>query len=423
MSGLLCARVLADHFDEVRILERDEFPAIGETRKGVPQGRHAHALLASGLSVLEELFAGFTAELMAQGALKADPGRDARWFIAGGYHARATGIDGLLVSRPRLEAHVRSRVAQLPNVHIESRSSVQSLEAADGNRVVGVRVRDADRLHSAALVVDATGRGSKTPAWLAALGFPKPEEESVRVDLGYSSRVYRRSPGDIDGDLAAVIVPHAPGRRGAVMFSMEDDRWIVTLIGMLGDHPPTDDDGFLAFARSLPAPDIYETIAQAEPLTSPTPFGFPASRRRRYDLLQRFPRDYLVFGDALCSFNPIYGQGMSVAALQAKTLQGVLASGLDDLAPRFFRAITKVWETPWSITVGGDLQYPEVEGPRTLQVKFVNWYLEHLHIAARREPALALAFQRVSNLIATPRSLLMPNVVLRVLRGRLCSAP
>ncbi len=194
---------------------------------------------------------------------------------------------------------------------------------------------------------------------------------------------------------------------------------MLTLAGLLGDHPPTDEAGFLDFAGTLPAPDIYDMIKNAEPLTSPEPFKFPASARRYYERLQKFPEGYLVFGDGICSFNPIYGQGMSVAALQAAELQNALKEDSDGLAFRFFRNAAKAIDGPWTIAVGGDLRYPEVDGPRTPILKFINWYLGKLHIAARADPKLTFAFQRAAQLLDPPTSLLKPGVALRVMRGNL----
>jgi 2-polyprenyl-6-methoxyphenol hydroxylase-like FAD-dependent oxidoreductase len=422
MAGLLAARVLSDHFDEVVLFDRDRFPADVADRKGVPQGRHAHALLSAGRRALESLFPGFVGELSARGAMAVDIA-GLRWFDNGGYHARCTGIEALLASRALLETHVRARVKALPRVRMTDGVDVDSLILSDQSRVTGVRTKQvsggaAEDVPSD-LVVDASGRGSQTPAWLSAAGFPKPVEESIRVGLAYSTRIFRRKPDQLDGDFAMIIPSAPPGRRGGAMLAMEGDRWMVTLFGMLGDDPPTDAHGYMEFARSLPAPDIYNLVRDAEALTDPLPFKYPASCRRRYERLERFPEGYLVFGDAICSFNPIYGQGMSVAALQARALASSLTAGPDGLAKRFFSAAAKVVDNPWLMAVGGDLRYPDVEGPRTAMGNFVNWYLGKLHIAARKDPKLTLAFHSVANLLADPPTLLKPNIAYRVARGNL----
>ena len=415
MSGMLAARVLADHFAEVVLFDRDAFPQPGENRKGVPQGQHAHALLASGRQILERYFPGFKDELYGQGALKGDYQR-VRWFDNGVYHTRFDGLEALVISRPRLEAHVRARLTALPSIRINDRRDVDTL-AADAGRVTGVKV--GDEVISADLVVDASGRGSQSPAWLEKLGFPRPPEEAVRVDLGYTTRIFQRKPDHLKGDIAVICPSAPPAKRGGVALAMEGDRWMVTLFGMLGDHPPNDDRGFLEFARSLPAPDVHEVIAQAEPLTALIPFKFPQSTRRHYESLARFPGGYLVFGDAVCSFNPIYGQGMSTAALQAAALDKCLTAGDAELAKRFFAAASKVIDAPWTMAVGGDLRYEDVDGPRTGMVKFVNWYIGKLHIAAAGDPAVARAFHRVANLLDPPPSLMQPAIAFRILQGNM----
>jgi 2-polyprenyl-6-methoxyphenol hydroxylase-like FAD-dependent oxidoreductase len=423
MAGLLAARVLSDYFEAVTVLERDVLPADAADRKGVPQGRHAHALLSAGRRALEGMFPGFADELVQQGALGIDI-KKLRWFDNGGYHARCTGIEALLASRAFLEAHVRRRVRGISNIRALDGIDADSLVmSADARRVEGVRIKHMkggrDETVNCQLTVDASGRGSQTPAWLQAAGYAKPIEEVIAVGLGYTTRIYRRSAKDLDGDAAMIIPSAPPDRRGAAMISLEGDRWMVTLFGMLGDHPPTDHQGFVEFARTLPAPDVYHVIRDAEPLTDLLPFKYPASCRRRYERLERFPDGYLAFGDAICSFNPIYGQGMSVAALQAGALASSLSSGTEGIAKRFFAAAAKVVDNPWLMAVGGDLRYPAVEGPRTAMGNFINWYLGKLHIAARKDPELTLAFHTVANLLADPPTLLKPNIAYRVARGNL----
>jgi 2-polyprenyl-6-methoxyphenol hydroxylase-like FAD-dependent oxidoreductase len=420
MSGMLVARVLADNFAEVVLFDRDAFPQRSENRKGVPQGQHAHALLSSGRQVLEQYFPGFKDELLGQGALRGSY-QSVRWFDNGVYHTRFDGLEALLVSRPCLEAHVRSRLAAMPNVRLIDRADVESL-AVDSGIVTGVNVRSSAgdlSLHTADLVVDASGRGSQSPAWLERMGFPRPHEDAVRVGLAYTTRMYRRKSDHLKGDLAVICPSAPPAKRGGVALAMEGDRWMVTLFGMLGEHPPTDEAGFLEFARSLPAPDVHEVIAHAEPITNLIPFKFPQSTRRRYEHVDRFPGGYLVFGDAVCSFNPIYGQGMSTAALQATALDQCLREGDAALAKRFFTAASKVIEAPWTMAVGGDLRYDGVEGARSAMVKFVNWYIGKLHIAAAGDPVVARAFHRVANLLDPPPSLMQPSIAFRILSGNM----
>jgi len=426
LAGLLAARVLADAYAQVTVIDRDELPETPMHRRGVPHGRHIHGLLARGQQALEELFPGLTAELVAHGVPAGDMLADTRLYLSGHRLRQAhAGLVVLCASRPVLEGHVRARVRALPNLRFLDRCDVVGLTATpDGRRVAGARVLrradgSAEQVLGADLVVDATGRGSRTPVWLEALGYPRPQEDQVRIGLGYMTRTYRLPPNALGGDLAVLqaATPRHP-RTGALQM-LEGDRWMLTLGGILGDHPPTDPDGFLDFARSLQFPDIYQTIRDAEPLDDPVPFRFPASVRHRYERLDRFPDGLLVMGDAIASFNPIYGQGMSVAALEALTLRRHLERGAAPQPRRFFRDLARVVDVPWDIAAGGDLVFPGVQGRRTLKARLVNAYIARLHAAAAHDASLASAFVRVAGLVAPPQTLLRPGVALRVLRGSL----
>ena len=417
MGGLLAARVLADYFDRVTIVERDRFPGVGEHRRGVPQARHTHGLLASGANLLEELLPALTRELLDAGALTGDIVLQARWFHAGGYLRQVrSGLDALALSRPLLEGMVRKRVLALDRVRTMENCEAAGLTASpDGRRVTGLILKDGRTL-DAGLVVNASGRGSHGTEWLEALGYPKPLSERVEVALGYTTRLFRRRGGELGGDIAAVIPPTPHGKKGGVLLAQEDGRWTATLIAHFGNYAPADLAGFREFARTLPAPDIYEVVRSTEPVGDAHTARFPASLRQRYERLKRFPDGYLVFGDAICSFNPIYGQGMSVAALQATALRKSLDQGHGDLAKTFFGEAAKVVDIPWSIAAGNDLRMPETVGRRTAGSRLINWYITKLHKAAHQDVEVSLAFHKVANLLAPLPSLMSPQMMWRVFR-------
>lgn len=426
MGGLLAARALADHFQHVTLLERDTFPAAGEQRKGVPQGRHTHALLPQGRQIMEDFFPGLTRQLVEQGALLSDTLAESRRFIGGGHYCQVqTGLFSLMVSRPFLEAYIRRRVLALPNVQALEACDVLGLTATENRqRVTGVRLirrqtGSIEEVLSADLVLDATGRGSRTPAWLESLGYTPPEEEQVQAGMGYVTRTYQRTPDHLQGAKVVMIIATPQLRRGAIMLAQEGDRWTLTLAGYSGDHPPTDEAGLLEYARSLPAPDVYEVIKDARPLSEPLAAKFPVNTRRRYEALTRFPAGFLVSGDAMCSFNPVYGQGMTVAAMEAAALTVCLAEGPEGLAQRFFSRASKVIDIPWNITVGSDRRLLEPDHPVPPLARFINWYMGKLHCAARHDPVAALAFLKVAGLMAPQPSVLHPRVALRVLWGNL----
>lgn len=415
MAGLMAARALSDHFEQVTLLERDELPVNPEFRRGVPQARHTHGLLAGGRQEIERVFPGITRELLDAGAVSGDVVRDCHWFFQSGCLAQVeSGLQAVAASRPFIEGSVRRRTAALANVTLRQGCQVEDL-LFDAGRVSGVRIAGEPLI--ADLVVDATGRGSKSPGWLKDLGYAAPVEEKVEIGLKYTTRYFRRKPSDLNGQIGAVIPPTPMGKRGGVMLAQEGDRWTVTLIAHFGPHAPEDLPGFIEWSKSIPAPFIYDTIRDAEPLGDAAQAGMPASVRRRYESLERFPEGYLVMGDAVCSFNPIYGQGMTVATLEARELSEALAEGDAGLAQRFFARVSKVVDNPWAIAVGNDLRMPEAVGPRNAAVNIINWYMAKLHRAAHKDAQLSLAFHNVANLMAPPPSVMHPRLALRVFFG------
>jgi hypothetical protein len=371
---------------------------------------------------MEELFPGLHGELTANGILTGDLSGDLRWYVNGRQLRQAdSGLLSVSAARPALEAHVRARVLALPNVEVRERVTVQRLETTpDGGRVTGVRVaryEDAGEPESisADLVVDATGRGSRTPAWLQELGYKRPAEDTIKVDLAYTSRFFRLDSDPFGTDLAINPVATPGNPRGAFFGKFPDQITLLSLTGLLGDHPPRDHDGFLRFTRTLSPPEIYQAVRTAEPLGDIATFRFPASVRRRYDRLRRFPDALLVIGDAVCSFNPVYGQGMTVAAMEAAALSEHLADG-EPRPLQFFRQINPIIDVPWEISAGADLGFPGVEGPRSLKVKLGNAYMARLHTAAQLDGRFTKAFFRVAGLVDPPQTLMRPRLVLDVLR-------
>jgi 2-polyprenyl-6-methoxyphenol hydroxylase-like FAD-dependent oxidoreductase len=429
VAGLLAARALSDAYRRVTILERDELPAVGEHRKAVPQGRHAHVLLGSGQRSIEELLPGVTDELLVAGARRCESMRDIRLVVSGHQITQdAQGADVLLASRPLIEGHIRRRVLALPNVNARERcDATELLTSDDGRRVSGVRVRSGDGESAeerveADLVVAATGRAARVPALLEALGYPRPREERLRVDLKYVSRRICL-PGDAPGGDSLIGIGARPGLPRGVWLFAQEDHWILTAFGY-GDrhHPPTDETGYLDFIETVAHPDVLAAIRDADPLTDIVAHGFPANQRRHYEHLKRFPEGLLVVGDAISSFNPLYGQGMSVAALEAIELRRCLEQGERRLARRFFRAAGKIVKQAWDMAAAGDLTLPEVPGDRPLAVRISNAYIERLLRVAEHDPIVAAAFGDVGDLLAPPGEVMRPRILWRVLRGNLREA-
>ena len=423
MAGLLAARVLSDGYGRVTILERDPLPGTAGDRRGVPQGRHAHLLVPRGTEILDELFPGLLDELAAGGVPVVRDLAEVRFAPVGrplNLRGRPAGPFICQASRPYLEGCVRTRVRAEPTVSIVDRCEVVGLGTDPaGDRVTGVRVVragvDAEEFVDADLVIDATGRGSRTPNWLAAIGYDRPPEEKLTIQLKYATRHLRRRPGALGG--AKVIgIGAEPGRpTGLVMFAQEDDRWILTAFGYDGHHPPTDPEGFAAFIEAIAPPDVFAVVRDAEPLDGIVGHRFPANVRRRYDRLRRFPAGLLVIGDAACSTNPAYALGMSVAAVQAAVLREALAGGDRGLDRRFLRAAAKPAGVAWQLAVGGDLALPSVPGPRPLPGRVLNAYVARVQAAAEHDPVIAERLLRVVSLQDPPTRMFRPSTAVPVL--------
>jgi 2-polyprenyl-6-methoxyphenol hydroxylase-like FAD-dependent oxidoreductase len=424
IAGLAAAQVLADCYEQVILVERDILPIESESRKGVAQGQHLHVLLASGYNALEVLFPDIAQDVVAQGAHVCDPGDEGYLFFSeGGYAVPThTGLQFLVASRPCLEVTIRRRLQTRSNVRIMENCAVQDLAFNENrSRVTGVHLRSRESvshetLLNADLIVDATGRGSRLPDWLETMGYGRPQEEHVRIDVCYTSRKYRGEEHLFAGKLGILIQSEVSNKRLGCAELLEDGSWLVTLCGFLGEQAPLDDQGFLQFAAQLPSRDLYDAIKDLEPLTPPVSYKMPFHQRRRYEDLGSFPEGLLVLGDAVCSFNPTYGQGMTVAALEANALRACLEqqeAGVP-LAQQFFGSITGIIETAWSMAVGSDLRFPEVQGPRTEQTPFLNWYMERLQRATHRDPVVVRALTNVMHMMAPASSLMSPEMIWHV---------
>ncbi len=424
IAGLLATRVLSDHFERVTLIERDPVNDQPEARKGQPQARHLHALLSRGVAILTARFPDLRDALVQEGALVVDPAQSMRWYCQGGYRMRCeSGLQGLIVSRPCLEWYIRQRVVGRGNVTLLDACRVEGLRAnANSEWITGVQIvhnQQRSEQLAADLVVDASGRGSASPRWLADLGYSRPHETEVRVRVGYASRFYRRDLSASDSEDWFFCTPDGPhASRGGGAFPLEHQRWQVTLAGWSGDYPPDDETDFLAFARSLPAPDVYNLITHNEPLSEIVLHRFPSSLRRHYEHMPRFPQGYLVLGDAVCSFNPVYGQGMTSAALQADELDSVLqeyADAQDTLAVRFFERIAKVIDVPWQMAINADFRFPGTEGQKARATDLLNLYTAMVDRATRHDALVCRTLLEVINLTRPPAHLFSPHIMARVL--------
>jgi 2-polyprenyl-6-methoxyphenol hydroxylase-like FAD-dependent oxidoreductase len=426
MAGLLAARSLSEFFDAVTVVERDPLPDTGAARRGVPQGRHLHALLARGAQVLEELFPGILDELVLDGAHYLD-GRDLsllHYDVGGHLMVRtgsATSLTLYLASRPFLEEHVRARLRSIPNVTLLDEHDIVELTATpDHHRVRGARVVNRrtgeEATLSADLVVDATGRAARTPTWLNRLGYEHPREDHVAVRLTYVSQLLRMAPDALHE--FGFVVGVVPGRpHGLGIFRCENDTWMFTVFGIAGHEPPADLTAMCEFVEDYAPAQMLAAVRGAELIGEPVRHRQPCSQWRRYDKMRRFPEGLLVIGDAICSFNPIYGQGMTVAALEALVLRDCLSCGTRDLARRFFRAAAAPIRQAWELSANPDLSLPEIDGTPPLFTRLLNAYVDRVLTAAEYDTAALSQFFRVTALVDPATRLLRPGMLWRAARA------
>lgn len=440
IGGLLTARVLTNHFERVTVIERDQLPDSPTFRMGAPHARHAHGLLARGQQIMESYFPGLTAELLSQGALTANLGDEFVLSIGGArmqpFHS---AVEGLAFSRPLLENALLRRVRALSQVQfLEGRDVVGFITDDQRTQVMGLRIQQRGSADhpilelEADLVVDASGRSSKLPEWLNAIGYVPPQEITVDANAGYASRIYRRTEL-LTSWKAVYAMPQAPHQsRGGLLIAIEGDRWLATLTGINGDHPPTDDEGFMAFAKSLPVAEIYNTIAKSEPLTDAYGYRKAANRLRRYDKLERYPGGLLALGDSVYALNPVYGQGMTVASLGALTLDESLFSvssreELRDpaLPSAFFKKLGKVIEGPWQMATGQDMRWPAAATEVKMDpiTKLIQRYFDRVLATMMNNSEVAEAFNHVQNMLKPPTSLFNPRIVAQVLWAKPQPAP
>jgi flavin-dependent dehydrogenase len=418
MGGLAAAKAVAPYFEQVTVIDRDALPEAPSPRAGTPQGRHAHVLLAGGQKALEDLFPGIRGDLARAGAVETRVGIDPM-FERPGYDPfprRDLGFDSFCLSRPLLESICRRRLAEEPNVDVRPRARVTEVIPSGGRGAVGAVGYEGDagkpETLAADLVVDASGRGAPTLSFLERIGSPKPDVTEIGVDIGYATAIFA-VPADAPKEwMGAVHLPTPPDvSRGGFVFPMEDGKWIVSLGGRHGDHPPGDLAGFIAFTKTFRTPTIHDAIKNAKPLGDIARYNLPASVRRHFDRLDHFPRGLIPLGDSVCRFNPVFGQGMSVAAMEAVVLGKQLArrndhaDPLDNLAGDYLAEIQGCLEAPWATAVT-DFVYPQTRGERPPDLeKRLRYGMALVRLAAEDAD--------VHKVLAEVTHLLRPNSALR----------
>ncbi|MEW2354056.1 FAD-dependent monooxygenase [Spirillospora sp. NPDC029432] len=418
IAGLTAAAALAGRFERVTVLERDALPDGPEFRPGIPQSRHLHSLMGAGQRALDELLPGFTERLYEAGAVPLRTPYDHLWLSPAGWcHRFAPSHTVPSATRELVEHVVRKSVAGLGGVDFRDRTETVGL-VGDAERVTGVRVRgrDDDRAEEfgADLVVNASGRRSGGRRWLRELGLDEPEAERVDSRPGYSSRLYAL-PDDFADEWRIISIQPGEGQplRGGALVPVEGGRWLVSLYGYLDDHPPVDEAGFLEFARSLRHPVLYDIVREAVPAGPVHGFRHMANERYRYEDLPVWPDGLLLVGDAVCAVNPVYAQGMSMAAMTAVLLRRLLGEGAGCRAVQ--KEIAAGNERAWRVATGADQAYLGDTGDEA--AREAGEYMRRLMELALVDAEVNRTFFDVMMMLAEPDALSSPELAARVARG------
>ena len=423
MAGLLAARVLSNHFEEVVLLERDNLQERAIPRKGVPQGNHIHILLKRGMDIVEGFFPGLFDDLVAEGAVPMDLCRDLKQYHLGNWRVPMDHGDIVYsVTRPRLEWHVRQRVLAIPNVNVMTGVSVTGYDRTD-TTITGVffRADSEPQTLAADLVVDASGRGSRTAQWLAQMGFGEVPVSELKINMRYVSRVYKAPEGFNPDWKVIVVYGQAPDKTLGLVGQVEDGHYIVTMTGKLGTVPPTDEVGFLRYAQNMEQPHIAAFLQHATPVSDFVTHRTPSNLRRNYEKLPAMPDGLVVLGDALCSFNPIFGQGMTTSALDAVTLDAQLEkqfkqqADLSGFSQRYQKAVAKVIDVPWQAATGEDMRHPEAADHVPMAVRLANWYVKQVHNVAAYDRFAHRLFIDTMNMTNPPTVVFQPRMLAKVL--------
>ena len=450
IGGLITARVLSDYFERVTIFEADTLPDEAVPRKGVPQGTHAHGLMAGGADVLRKYYPGFHDDLVAAGAEYGDPTLNWRGFIGARWNPRIkSGLGTYVMSRPLLEAVVRKHTVAIANIELRVATPVSGYthstrEACgagstsnDSNTVVtGVTLEQSGEAVAADFVADVSGRNSKAASWIEPMGFTPPERSNIGVDVGYVTFEVAEPPNkQRDWSVLVVNQKDIPkDTRAGAIFYKEGGRYLVMATSFHKDYAPTDWPSFLAYMKALPYPSIYNEIKDLQPMGEAKEYRFAAYLRRHYERLQNFPQRLVVLGDAMCSFNPIYGQGMTVGAKEAEHLDACLkqcledsdsdnsgldSDSLDKVAEPFFKGAAKFIDAAWDGTTAEDFRYPQTRGERPKGYGLVKWLNRKFFALSGTDEEFSVAFFNVLSLVEPPESLLKPKYLFKALFAKM----
>jgi flavin-dependent dehydrogenase len=413
IAGKLAARVLSEYFQEVIILERDQKPEGPHPRKGAPQGKHLHALLFAGDYGLEELFPGISKQFHANFAVKINSTKELAWFHHGVWKLRYDGpYSTTLQTRPHLEWQIEQEIHKIANLTVRYNTVVQNyLFNKQENRIIGVELQgekmDAD------LVVDTSGASSFSTNWLTKQNIHIPEEK-VKINLTYASQFFELPESEERDWAIKIVYPNPPlEKSGGTISKVEGNRYVVTINRYHSDEQIND---IMRLAKQLPKPDIYNEIKDAAPLSETAIYRVPQIVWRRFEKMKNLPEGLLLIGDTVCRIDPVFGQGMSIAVLEALALKKYLKDTKTISSARFQKRVAKMISPIWGMVLAEDFRYPETTGNKPYGLKLQQWYAKEIFLLSAEDSRIYDRFVKVMNLIGPMTILMHPKVVFRVLK-------
>lgn len=431
MAGKLAAQVLSNFFDEVVVIEKDSKPESPSVRKGVPQSAHPHVLLRKGAELLEQLFPGILDELIHNGSVVFDFMKDVHWEHHGRKKVQAEGdFRQLCQSRPFLEWFIQKRQEQLPNVHVLYKAKADDfLWDQEGKAVIGLLLKKSDSQSSeelySELVIDATGPAAFFKEAFKKCSNPVPKEETIHIQLSYTSQKIKWQQSNCDSWRALLLYPQPPQiQRGGVLYPIEMGEWMVSLFGYGEDEAPLNEEGFKGFAKSLPNQELFNALVQAQPVSELQRYRVSSQYRRRFDQMNRPPGGIIVIGDALCRFDPVFGQGMTASALSAVALQKVLetsnlnAMGSSLFSKKVYKKIMASLAPLWLMVISEDFMYRNTQGKRPFGLSVLQGYMKAIYRLTESDASVYQTFSRVLHLLDSPFKLFHPRILVKVLAVR-----
>ncbi|MFK0570388.1 FAD-dependent monooxygenase [Endozoicomonas sp.] len=433
VAGLMAAKTLSPFFKEVIILEKDPLDSDSGLHKGAGQGSHSHVLLPSGIELLEQLFGTPRFNLREYGIYPADAAEELKWFQFGVWKKRFhSGVDMGWCHRSQFEWQVRQTVISVSNIQLQTGSRVLGLVVSeDGRRIKGVHYqatlnKDATQMLEADLIIDAAGRGTHTPKWLSEASIASVTEDEVRAQISYTTRKFQ-IPESLTDSLdwkVLAIYPEPPNvKRGGMIYPLGNGEWMTTLVGFNGEVATLEMAGFMDYAQSLPQPDLYEVLKQGTPIGEPLNYRIPGSLWRRYDRIKQWPGNFLVVGDAVCSFNPIYGQGVTMALKDLQKLKVLLEQQETDFTPatmaRLQKQIGQGKIIPWLMAASPDFMYPGTRGKKPVGISMMNSYIKTIMKLAGKDQDIHQRFIETFTFLKSPMVLMTPGIISKVIRQKL----